>query len=281
MIDVKVIADSLGPNGIRLLTLQLKYPRIILAELNTHRLFARSSASSRAIPVSKLADMALETMYEPIRYGKNQAGMQAKEENLEGEDLERAREIWKGMAIVCAQGVKQLSELGLHKQWCNRPIEWFSHVSTVLTSTEWDNFFELRFHKDAQPEFYELARQIYYCHGTSHPVFRPSGNSEESWHLPYVTDEERKSDLAAKPGYLCAISAARCARVSYNKHDGTAPSVDEDLKLFDRLVVSKPQHQSPAEHQAKSIDSRAWFGNLCGWVQFRKYIEMGISFNKI
>lgn len=47
-----MLADSIA-SGVRLTTLQVTMPRIVLAEFNTHRMLSRNSASSRAIPVEK------------------------------------------------------------------------------------------------------------------------------------------------------------------------------------------------------------------------------------
>lgn len=286
MIRVNIIADSITKQGQRITTLQLVYPRYIHSELMTHRLFSRNASSSRAIPVAKMADIAITEMVEPIRWGKNQAGMQATSENLEGEELLEAQKIWREMAETCAAGVKRLGELGLHKQWANRPLEWFSNIRVLLTSTEWDNWDELRFHKDAQPEIYELARKIKEAREQSYPVLLTAGE----WHLPYIGDDERGLDLAT----LQKISASRCCRVSYLKH-GLEPSIEEDLKLFERLASSRPRHLSPLEHQATPIDDywfdlsitakdnpathvdkneNLWSGNLKGWQQFRHlYID--------
>ena len=47
------------------------------------------------------------------------------------------------------------------------------------------------------------------------------------------------------------MSVARCARVSYMNHDGSKPDIQKDFDLHDKLVVMKPAHASPAEHQAQ------------------------------
>ena len=79
-VSAKVIKDSISPQGIRITTLELEYPRIIHSELMTHRVFSRNSASSRAIPVSKVIELVESNPAMPVHWGKNQAGMQAKEE---------------------------------------------------------------------------------------------------------------------------------------------------------------------------------------------------------
>jgi hypothetical protein len=280
--EVIVVQDSISAGGAPLTTLQLRYPRYIHAELMTHRVFSRNASSSRAIPVAKLADRALSEMVMPIRWGKNQAGMQAKDECLTGDDLARAQEVWRGMAEIVAAGVKELDRLGLHKQWANRPLEWFSTISVVLTSTDFSNWDELRRHPDAQPEIHHLANLIYEARQASTPVVRPRLREHESgWHLPYVTMAEREhySDV---PDFLAKMSAARCARASYLNHDGTNPSVHKDIKLFDDLVGAVPLHASPTEHQGYPLPLATQRSkNFAGWRQHRELVEHMIYRPKI
>lgn len=288
MYEAKMIADSVSPAGKRLPTMALVYPRYIHAEFMTHRVFSRNASSSRAVPVAKMVDMALTEMVEPIRWGKNIAGMQAADEDLTGRDLMEAKLVWRRMAEYCAEGARRLAELGLHKQWANRPLEWFGNIRVLVTATEWDGFFALRDHPDAQPEIQHLARLMKQAMDGSTPRLLQPGE----WHLPYITDEER----ATLPiGLLVKVSAARCCRVSYLKHDGTFATIAEELALFERLASAEPMHASPFEHQATPDfvmpDSAVpddlrelvrWMnpglhGNLVGWIQHRKLLEQGIA----
>lgn len=276
MVEVKVIEDSVYRRGTRLTTLQLKYPRYIHAEFMTHRVFSRNASSSRAIPVGKLAQISLDEMVEPIVWGLNQPGMQAKMEELPTEAKEEAKKLWRYAAETCAQVSTQLADLGLHKQWANRLTEWFGHINVVVTATEWDNFFELRNHPDAQPEIKALAAAMAKALEDSTPrIIQDTDTEEYEWHLPYVSMGERdKYEI----GVLRKLSAARCARVSYLKHDGREPNLAEDLLLYDRLVGSRPIHASPIEHQGSPMWDEMYphmkfSGNLRGWYQYRKLIE--------
>ncbi len=265
--EVKVIADSISEAGQRITTMQLRYPRMIHEHLLTHRVFARNASSSRAIPVNKVVALAVTEIVEPIRWGLNQPGMQASNEELQGEALLEAKTIWYEMADVCARGSTRLGELGLHKQWANRPTEWFSNISVVVTSTEWENFFGLRCHPDAQPEMQELAYAMRDALNVSMVQMLYPGE----WHLPYITTEER---VAYPLKLLRKISAARCCRVSYLRHDGTPAPIDEDLALCERLLKSVPFHASPFEHQATpDTEHPELHGNLTGWIQYRKMLE--------
>lgn len=272
-IEAKMIEDSTAPNGVRLTTLQLRYPRFIHAEFMTHRVFSRNASSSRAIPVEKIIRQVRQAPATPVHWGMNQPGMQANTE-LPDAIRSQARQLWFEAANSAAEFAEKLNALGLHKQVVNRIMEPFHHISVIVTSTEWENFFELRAHRDAQPEIQELALCIKRAMEQSVST-SISGNDRgkvESWHLPYVTQQEKAS--ITDPFILAKLSAARCARVSYLTHDGARPSVELDLKLFERLVGAHPIHASPVEHQAYPLDSKLdWSRNFRGWHQFRVDVE--------
>ncbi len=279
MYDVKVIEHSVSPHGVEILTMQLTYPRYIHSEFMTHRVFSRNASSSRAIPTAKLIENSLRDMVYPIAWGMNQAGMQAQERELSDEDCIKAKEIWEDMANYCAKGVGQLALLGdinpttnkpygLHKQWANRPLEWFGNITVVVTSTDWDNWDQLRNHEMAQPEIHHLAELRLDCVKRS----KPKELMFDEWHLPYVTEEEKVLNSIET---LLKISTARCARVSYLTQEGKNPSILEDIALYERLVGSVPLHASPTEHAATPniLDPNQYSGNFRGWIQHRKLLE--------
>lgn len=277
MITAKVIEDSISAAGVRLVTMQLCYPRFIHSELMTHRVFSRNASSSRAIPVQKMLDMVRSEPAMPIHWGKNQPGMQANEQ-LSGRYLAQAKDLWCEAALAAANIASQMNDLGLHKQVANRILEAFQHISVIVTATEWHNFFELRAHPDAQPEIHELAIRMREAMEQSTPKLLKQGE----WHLPYISEEERSMYFEK---VLCQMSAARCARVSYLTHDGQKPDQVKDILLYERLIESKPMHASPVEHQAtpdhwvSDGSFEGWttpelHGNFVGWKQFRKSLEL-------
>jgi hypothetical protein len=270
MIEAKVIKDSLSPEGVRLTTFELKYPRFILAEFNTHRVFSRNSASSRAIPVKKLIKDVITDPVIPVFWGKNRPGMQAKEE-LDGNSLSLVQMLWRFSRYPACIFAYILTKLGLHKQIANRIIEPWMWTKTIVTATEWDNFFELRVHEDAQPEIYALSALMYTEYLNSIPTKLNYGD----WHLPYVTDEEICNNLMVD---CIQMSAARCARVSFLTHDGKKPSKEKDFGLYEDLVGSTPIHASPTEHQATPTRNKEYNKNFRGWKQHRADIEH--KFNK-
>lgn len=74
----EIIADSKCGDH-RITTFLLTYPRIIHAEMMTHRVFSRNSASSRAIPFEKMVKMVEEDPFIPIAWQKDHKGMQGTE----------------------------------------------------------------------------------------------------------------------------------------------------------------------------------------------------------
>lgn len=269
MFQAKVIKMSQPAEGGPVLTtMQLRYPRFIHAEFMTHRVFSRNASSSRAIPVKKMLAQVWNDPATPIHWGKNQAGMQA-HETLQGWKLKAAKLLWKisgrGMCIVAWA----LDKVGLHKQVANRLLEPWQFISVIVTATEWDNFFALRDHKDAQPEIKALAVAM----KTAMSAATPQRLARGQWHLPYVSGHE---EIDYDTGTLLKLSAARCARVSYLTHEGKDPSVKADTELHDKLVGGDPIHASPIEHQAKYVGKvvpKHLRSNLQGWVQYRKVFE--------
>lgn len=269
-ISAKIIADSTTEGGARITTLQLCYPRFIHSEFMTHRAFSRSAMSSRAVPVAKMIEQVRSNPAMPIHWGKNQPGMQAHEE-LEGKAKANAIENWKQAAVYAADTAEYLSADGAHKQIVNRILEPFQWMHTLVTATEWQNFFDLRCHPDAQPEMQALAYEILHAMQNSVPNLLTMSASWHSCHLPYIRAAEYDGSAAHD---LRRVSAARCARVSYLNHDGTEPSIPKDLELFDKLAGSAPIHASPLEHVAEPLgDPLEWSRNFRGWKQFRETWE--------
>lgn len=277
-IEAKVILDSVSPGGVRLTTLQLRYPRFIHAEFMTHRMFSRNASSSRAVPVKKLIEDVIRDTAMPIHWGKNQPGMQAREEHNFLVEVMKPEEDWfsevtadtawqvaRDLAIGLAEAY---DAAGYHKQIVNRLLEPFSHINVVCTATEWDNFFALRLHPDAQPEIQKLAECMKNVMDLSLPISR-------SVHLPYLTESELINRNAIGFDNLYSLSAARCARVSFLTYEGKEPDIVKDLELASKLKDRDDPHWSPWEHAAKASTAMpsAMFFNLRGWKSRRYQLE--------
>jgi thymidylate synthase ThyX len=274
MIEVKIIADSLAPSGFRLTTFVLTYPRFIHSELMTHRAFSRNASSSRAIPVKKQIQMVIDNPAVPLNFLQNQKGMQGGAPIL---NQEEARRIWLLARDQAVKSADLLADLEVHKQYANRLLEPFAHITVVLSATQFANWFALRYHGKAQPEICQLAKQMWEIYSTNEPDELVEGE----WHLPFVsfTESNRMMQFGSpltgdqKHTNLIKMSVARCARVSYLNHEGKNPTLEEDLQLYDRLLGSTPIHASPAEHQAKAELYDIPSGNFVGWTQYRKMLE--------
>jgi thymidylate synthase ThyX len=295
-IDATVLADSVSPAGHRLTTLEVTFPRFVLAEFNTHRVFSRNSASSRAIPIVKQLRRVLEHPFVPLEFGSNQPGMQAGPA-LAGEAKDAAEREWlaarddavrRVLGLVAEpeggtaeadlparldeieQTIKAKAQpeswLNVHKQVANRLLEPFMWHTVIVTATEWENFFNLRCHPDAQPEIRRAAEEMRAAIEHS----EPAELGEDEWHLPLVRPEDREEVDSAEQ--LVRISAGRCARVSYLTHAGRR-DLSADVELCERLLTSG--HMSPLEHPARPLSEEElsegeWSGNFRGWLQFRK-----------
>lgn len=297
LISAKIIADSISPEGVRMTTMEIEYPRFILAELNTHRMLSKNSASSRAIPVRAMHDFIRDNPAMPVFWGKNQAGMKAAEE-ISGSDSKNAVDIWlqaKDDALHWADALAH--KFGVHKQLANRITEPWMTMKTVISGTEWANFFHLRNHPDAQPEIRALAEAMI----VEYTTHLPNPLKPGEWHLPYIaigryvpTDELQYFDdyfnrISLEDAKI--ISASCCAQVSYRKNDD---SPEKAWKIWQQLIENDPVHASPIEHQATPMDissmcrfepdtwepgvthvsanSDLWSGNLRGWIQHRKLV---------
>lgn len=259
----KIIADSVSAAGARLVTMEVTFPRLVLAEFNTHRVFSRNSASSRAIPVAKQLARIREEPFVPDSWGLNQAGMQAEREADEP-TAAAARDTWLAARDRAVEQAEELLRLGIHKQLANRLLEPFMWHTVIVTATEWSNFFALRANAMAQPEIRIAAALMLAAFEQSAPEPVPDGG----WHLPLLQPDERDGTFEHTEDAR-RISAARCARVSYLTHGGVRDR-DADLGLYRRLVDGG--HLSPLEHVATPEPDGAWVGNFRGWRQLRKTI---------
>ena len=247
-VSATVVADSTWA-GARITTLHVWYPRFILAQLNTHGLLARSTRSSRAVPSRLLLEEVRDNPVMPYVFGSNKKGMQA---GAEVADLSDAQAAWGLGAQEACITASSLASLGVAKEVANRPLEPFLHAHTLVTATEWANFFALRLHHDAQPEFQALAAVMRAALDASVPV-------ERTEHLPYA--EGPWSPRSA------GVSGARCARISYRPFDGET-SDEADVERATKLWEAG--HRSPFDHPATAEPGP--HGRFVGWVSARMWL---------
>lgn len=315
-ISAKVICDSISAAGIRLLTFEITYWRGILAELNTHRMLSKNSASSRAIPFKKMQD---NLTGRPVRFGEANPGMQDKGEDfdklIQGRPLDNGGDepvewealepeaAWEAARADAAFWSKAFYEAGYHKQVYNRIVESSQMVKTVISGTEWENFFWLRDDDAADPSIAELARCMREARDASTPKLLLAGQ----YHLPYVVTGENDEGLQVyaievEDGVTLfmsldeaiKVSCARAAAVSFRNTDY---GLEKCKEVYERLVGDERKHASALEHQAtpmnfgenyvnypRDFDSweegvshadrqgQLWSGNFRGFIQHRKLV---------
>lgn len=270
--SAKIILDSVSMDGHRLTTMECVMHRFVLAEFNTHRVFSRNSASSRAIPVKKQIQRVLDDPAIPLVWPAEKSGMQGGE-SLDDERSLEAEIQWRLARNVSVESARILSALGVHKSVTNRLLEPFMWHTVIVTSTDWANFFGLRCNPMAQPEIQAVA----YAMRDAYRASEPQSVGDHGWHTPYVDDLEASKLLRVETSFdagirrVCLISAARCARVSYLTHDGKHDPA-ADIGLAERLISASPPHASPLEHVATPDKTRSAPGNFDGWAQFRHLV---------
>lgn len=276
-IYAEVIADSLSPEGARVTTIQACFHRFVLAEFNTHRRFSRNSASSRAIPVRKQLEQVMTNPAIPLVFPAEQRGMQGGEP-LSEMDRGEAEKMWLEARDAAVEAAQALVGLRVHKSVVNRLLEPFMWHTVIVSSTEWDNFWNQRVSLLAQPEIHAVAGAMMQAFSESTPVKLEA----DEWHRPYIRHEDEEqvglgihpsTDANAIPA-LNAVSAARCARVSYLTQEGIR-DMQQDLDLYERLTKAEPPHWSPLEHVARPTPWKGHpaQGNFEGWVQLRGLVE--------
>lgn len=268
-----ILSDIVTPAGVRCTTLEATFPRMVLAELNTHRLLSRdgyeqelsrNSASSRAIPTEQNIARVREFPFVPSTFNQRVKGMGVGAE-MDEELTAHCRKLWlRGMnhATVIAE---ELNEAGLDKSRANRIMEPFMWHTAIITATQWENFIALRCPDGdifddkfpAAPEIQLLAIQIRAAMAASTPKLLEEGN----WAMPMFDHDEEFNELRGFLGGLavsladaitaaCMVSARRVARVSYDKHTDDEPL---PISLEKGVALENSHHYSPMEHQVRPI----------------------------
>lgn len=300
MCIARLLNKSFNVSGDCIETFEIEYPRIIHSELMTHKMLSKNAASSRAIPIAKTIEAVRNSPAMPVHWGKNQAGMQA---SVEVTNPSEAEWYWIQAAKSAADRAEILDSLGLHKQVVNRILEPYVFMKTVITGTEWDNFYYLRDHADADPTIAELARVMKKASEAYEGQVLMAGE----WHFAYVdTDVGFGSATYHIDGEMLdletakKVDAACCAQVSFRKLD---TSIEKALSIYERLAGAEPIHASPFEHAATPMkesgseshsepvvnmaylpdtweegithmdkNGALWSANLKGFIQHRKLI---------
>lgn len=293
--------------GQEAVSLRLRYPRLIHGEFMTHKMISKNAASSRAIKASKAILHALQNPARPVEWGMDNPGMQSRKLHPHAW---LGKAIWKAHAYASIAATYLLQKFKFHKQIANRVNETHSLIDVVMSATDMQNFFWLRYHPDADPTIRELAKAMFTVYHASNPMAIKPGE----WHLPYiyrVRDDQgvlHYHKLNITGTYDCGaevfeigeevdletareISASCAAQASFRNLDFSNKKAS-NIKA--RLIDSEPKHASPFEHPATPMPEWEWkernqlyeiikdawidperilyCANFRGWIQWRKLI---------
>jgi hypothetical protein len=292
-------------------TFQLEgFPKYLLAQVGTHRIISEdveiecmmkfprrdlssNAESSRARPVGSVIEQVMTDPVIPI-WTQNQRGMVGGE--LSPAAIDRATTESLKMRDQMVTFVQYLISIGVHKQDANRYLEPWMKVALIVTGTEWDNFYTLRDHPHAQPEFQEFASEMHRLDETTAATPLQLGG----WYKPWTQ-------------FNIAANTCKAASISYANH-AKDRSDDDFLRIHDDLINADPLHASPLEHCAIAVEPesviRAWqpsdgviwrvfdpinlklslercleegndryisTANLGGFLQYRKILEAGLK----
>lgn len=350
-IKARLVAFSVNQFGNKIATFEVEYPRTIHSEFRTHCMLDMNASSSRAIPMAFVRDHVKENLAVPAVLTKNQSGMQGREVHDGWISLytiadvyhQNIREVityfdksgayidFDNMAISYSEFVRHwalksvmadheiLERSGFHKQIVNRTLEPYQLMKTIVTGTEWDNVFNLRFQADADPTIIELTNCMAHLYYTCEPELL----YQTQWHTPYVSHSRNSfgqleywtgtiggDDFALHtPEEAVKISCCACAQVSYRKLDTSPEKVQ---RVYDLLVNGGIIHGSAFSHVASPMiptvssdridiavndprnsdswqdgithvdrNGQLWSSKLRGWIQYRKLIpnENCVSFD--
>lgn len=287
MFSSTIIADSKSEFGHRLTSFLITFPRYILAEFNTHRMFGRNSASSRAIPFNKMVKNVEENPFVPMKWMIDHKGMQGTKYVEDEACAQIRKDQWlhsRDAAVANAKMLhRSIDEMGVHpdndnyepitKQVCNRLLEPFMWHTVICTATEYQNYFALRANDAAEIHMQKLAYLMLDNYNEVQPLFL----REQKWHTPFIAEEDH---LDFVDGIACKVSVARCARTSYTvvgepdkKHMQT-----EDVELHDRLLAQG--HMSPFENVATAMTEEEYHDHTKSIVVSEDYMEEYVAQNR-
>lgn len=298
---VEFIQGSIAPNGTKITTLVLEYPRVIHAQLLTHRVFSKNSSSSRAVPIKSAIDQIDQNPAQYI-WTENQSGMSG-EVITDPVKLNKINEAMTNLWNQVKQTVLYLGSkeseggLNVHKQNAARPLEYYQNIRIVLTSTEWINWDWLRIDSAAQPEIAQLAKMMYEVRESAEYMKLAEGE----WHVPFITRKINKNgklsyhhpetDAELTVQEAKELSMSICAQTSFRKEDYSDKKTEN---VIGKLFTGNKVHASPSEHQATPIPNFTgsfyetsnwpdgvthmdrncdfWSGNFKHWIQNRQLI---------
>lgn len=296
-ISVEVVAHSISPQGDELLSVLCTFPRIILAEVNTHRMLSKNTSSSRAIPFNKMVETIQENPFVPIAWQKEHKGMQGSEYITQKDDIENCVSVWlkaRDNAIkqaICLNGAEGFEPVT--KQLCNRLLEPFMWTTMLITGSYkggWDNFFKLRCPRyEYKDQIFKSKKEaIEYKESVDDPMTDldwlqinkgqaeihmmalaeaiydarnesvPQQLEEGEYHIPFI-DKISVDETPWREDRI-KISVALAARTSYTViGDEKEINYQKMIELHDKLINQVPVHSSPLEHVARAMSNEEYY----------------------
>lgn len=305
MISTKIVADSKNRQGDRLTTMLITFPRIILAELNTHRMLSKNSASSRAIPFEKMVNAVRSIGFTPIAWQKDHKGMQGTEYFTDPEMLATLDIDWNMAKIDAIERATLLHNSGVTKQYCNRMLEAYMMHTVLISGTEWENFFSLRC-----PQYqYQSSGPLYRSwNDLVNSIFKSGANrdvidalenmslidrlknntGQAEIHMMALAESMWDAYNASNPKELNSgewhipfedqiaddipikdrikLATAMAARTSYTIiGDEKIISNEKLINIHDKMAKQDPFHASPFEHCAKVMADEEYHNFVKGY----------------
>ncbi len=257
---VRVLADSRSPRGHRLTTVECRFPRRILQQVRTYGMLEYSVRSNRAVPTRVLLEELTYDPYIPPVWLSAGKGMQPGGPAT-GPHLKLIEDAERHMRGVVSKCVQQMATGGCSKEQVNDYLHSWAWSWAVVTGTDdaWDHLFRQRCAPDAQNEFQDLANKIKVAFDGSVPKELAVGD----WHLPYVNSYERDSrEISSGKTGVRGLSAARCARVSYQPFDGVS---DPEAEYARAAKLLADEHMSPFGHQAQATNTSGRSAKFLGF----------------
>ena len=236
-IHAEIVGHSLSPQEDELISVLCTFPRVLLAEVNTHRMLSKNTSSSRAIPFNKMVEAVQNDPFIPIAWQKEHKGMQGSEYITEDVYIKEAIANWltsRDNAIKQADYLNKTCQVT--KQLCNRLLEPFMWTTMLITGSRqgWDNFFNLRcpdyiFHNE-NDEFHFKSKK---------DIIKHFGENEE---VEYENGNVKLKDL----------SNIQWLKLNYGKAEIHMMTLSE--KIYDAIQESVPIQLKPNEWHIPMIE---------------------------
>jgi len=270
---VRVLADSISEQGVRLTTLECRYPRFIHSEVLRHRVDSHSVESSRAMPIEKMIERVRTEPFVPETFNKRVKGMGVGEA-FDEEARAESEFWWLDASKAAAWRAEKLNEIGNDKSRVNRLLEPFMWVKDIISATEWSNFLALRCPPGndfdlgfpAQPEIQMFALLVRMALQMSSPELLGKG----AWHLPGATSAEKRElknlydnrDDENAELYLNDLKRACPRRLAKISFDNLSKPEDIEISIAKTGELISMGHFSPTEHVARPmVEEDLWDGS--------------------